>query len=160
VNGKFSLGTLIVNGIEFGALSASILTNANEMRVTDGQLSERDGGGVQFSLVAPRSGENKTTLEATLDRVNARTLLALSPLGSNERLASDTQGDLSGKINITGIPKAMSGSADLRLGQASWRASRAGYDRARDFQRLERARRERRSSVGCRSRHGQRQLQH
>jgi translocation and assembly module TamB len=116
VNGKFSLGTLIVNGIEFGALSASILTNANEMRVTDGQLSERDGGGVHFSLVAPRSGENNTTLDATLDRVNARTLLALSPLGSNERLASDTQGDLSGKINITGIPKAMSGSADLRLG--------------------------------------------
>ncbi|HSK63585.1 MAG TPA: translocation/assembly module TamB domain-containing protein [Pyrinomonadaceae bacterium] len=117
VNGKFSLGSLIVNGIEIGALSASIAMNESELRVADGQLSERDGGGVRFSLVAPRNGENNTSLEATLDRVSARTLLALAPSTGNERLASDTEGDLSGQINITGIPNAMSGSANLTLGR-------------------------------------------
>ena len=116
VNGKFSLGSLIVNGIEVGALSASIAMNNAGTRITDGQLSERDGGGVRFSLIAPRDGDNNTSLEATLDRFNARTLLALSPLSSNQELTSDTQGDLSGKINISGIPNAMSGSADLTLG--------------------------------------------
>jgi translocation and assembly module TamB len=116
LNGKFSLGSLIVNGIEFGALSASIEMNEAETRVTDGQLSERDGGGVRFSLVAPRDGENKTSLEATLDRFSARTLLALSPLSGNQRLASDTEGDLSGKISISGIPNAMTGSANFTLG--------------------------------------------
>src|SRR6185503_4188468 len=50
LNGKFSLGSLLVNGIEFGALSAAIAINAAEVRVTDGQLSERDGGGVRFAL--------------------------------------------------------------------------------------------------------------
>ncbi|MFN2406102.1 MAG: hypothetical protein ABR594_08600, partial [Pyrinomonadaceae bacterium] len=100
VNGKFSLGSLIVNGIEVGALSASIAMNETETRVTDGQLAERDGGGVRFSLIAPRGGENRTSLEATLDRFSARTLLALSPLmSSNQRLASDTEGDLSGQIS-------------------------------------------------------------
>ncbi|HSD45402.1 MAG TPA: translocation/assembly module TamB domain-containing protein, partial [Pyrinomonadaceae bacterium] len=116
VNGKFSLGSLIVNGIEFGALSASITMNEAEVRVTDGQLSERDGGGVRFALIAPRDGENKTSLEATLDRFSARTLLALSPLSGNERLTSDTEGDLSGQINISGIPNAMTGSANFTLG--------------------------------------------
>jgi translocation and assembly module TamB len=116
VNGKVSLGSLIVNGIEFGALSASIAMNEAETRVTDGQLSERDGGGVSFSLVAPRDGENKTSLEATLDRFSARTLLALSPLSGNQRLTSDTEGDLSGKISISGIPNAMTGSANFTLG--------------------------------------------
>lgn len=116
VNGKFSLGSLIVNGIEFGALSATVAMNQTEVRVADGQLAERDGGGVRFSLVAPRTGENNTTLEATLDRVSARTLLALSPLNNNKQLAADTEGDLSGQINISGIPNAMNGSANLTLG--------------------------------------------
>lgn len=117
VNGKLALGSLIVNGIEFGALSASIAMNEQEVRVADGQLSERDGGGVRFSLVAPRGGENNTSLEATLDRFSARTLLALAPLTSNnQQLASGTEGDLSGTINISGIPNAMSGSANLTLG--------------------------------------------
>ncbi|HEY0728115.1 MAG TPA: AsmA-like C-terminal region-containing protein, partial [Pyrinomonadaceae bacterium] len=116
VNGKLALGSLIVNGIEFGALSASIAMNEQEVRVADGQLAERDGGGVRFSLVAPRGGENNTSLEATLDRFSARTLLALSPLSNNKQLTSDTEGDLSGTINISGIPNAMNGSANLTLG--------------------------------------------
>jgi translocation and assembly module TamB len=116
VNGKFSLGSLIVNGIEVGALSASIAMNATEMRVADGQLSERDGGGVRFSLVSLRNGENNTSLEATLDRVSARTLLALLPFSGDQRVASDTEGDLSGQIKISGIPNAMNGSANLTLG--------------------------------------------
>ena len=116
VNGKVSLGSLLVSGTEFGALSASIAMNESEVRVTDGQLSERDGGGVRFSLVAPRTGENNTSLTATLDRFNARSLLALSPFSNNQQLTSDTQADVSGRIDISGIPNAMSGSADLSVG--------------------------------------------
>jgi translocation and assembly module TamB len=115
VTGRFSLGSLFVKGIEFGSLSASIAMNATEIRVPDGRLNERDGGGVQFSLVSPRNVENGTSVEATLDRMNARALLALAPT-YNEQLASNTEGDLSGQIKVTGIPDAMSGSADLRLG--------------------------------------------
>ena len=116
VNGRFSVGTLIVNGNELGALSASVAMNDTEIRIPDGSLAERDGGGVQFSLVKPRTGDNNTSIEATLDRFSARNLLALSPLSSNKQLTSDTQSDLSGKISVTGIPDAMSGSADLRFG--------------------------------------------
>jgi translocation and assembly module TamB len=115
VNGKVSLGTLIVNGYEFGALSASVAMNDAEIRVADGSLAERDGGGVKFSLVAPRNGQNNTSLEATLDRFSARTLLAFSPF-SRDQLTADTQSDISGQIRVNGIPDAMSGSADLRFG--------------------------------------------
>jgi len=116
LNGKVSIGTLIVNGNELGALSASVAMNDTEIRIPDGRLAERDGGGVQFSLVKPRVGENNMSVEATLDRFSARNLLALSPLNSNKQLTSDTESDLSGKISVTGIPDAMSGSADLRFG--------------------------------------------
>src|SRR5690242_12440797 len=116
LNGRVSVGTLIVNGNELGALSASVAMTDAEIRIPDGSLTERDGGGVQFSLIKPRTGENNTSVEATLDRFSARSLLALSPLNSNKQLTSDTQSDLSGKISVTGIPDAMSGSADLRFG--------------------------------------------
>jgi translocation and assembly module TamB len=110
------MGTLIVNGNELGSLTATIAMNDAEIRIPDGNLAERDGGGVQFSLVKPRNGENNMSVDATLDRYSARNLLALSPLNSNKQLTSDTQSDLSGKISVTGIPDAMSGSADLRFG--------------------------------------------
>ncbi len=116
INGKVSVGSLIVDGNEVGSLSASIVTNDTELRVADGSLAEPDGGGVQFSLIAPRTGKNNISLDATLDRFSARNLFALSPLGSNKQLTADTQSDLSGQIKITGIPDAMSGSADLRFG--------------------------------------------
>jgi translocation and assembly module TamB len=116
LNGRVSMGMLIVNGNELGSLAATIAMNDAEIRIPDGNLAERDGGGVQFSLVKPRNGENNMSVEATLDRFSARNLLALSPLNSNKQLTSDTQSDLSGKISVTGIPDAMSGSADLRFG--------------------------------------------
>lgn len=117
VNGTFSLGSVLVQGVELGSLTASITMNSQEIRIPDGRLVERDGGGMQFSLITSRTEKNKTSIEATLDRMNAAALLALSPSSSgNEQLASGTEGDLSGRIKIDGIPNAMSGSADLRLG--------------------------------------------
>ncbi len=117
VNGRFSLGSVLVQGIELGSLTASITMNSLEIRIPDGRLVERDGGGMQFSLITSRTEKNKTSIDATLDRMNAAALLALSPTTSgNEQLASGTEGDLSGRIKIDGIPNAMNGSADLRLG--------------------------------------------
>ena len=121
VNGTFSLASLLVNSNELGSLSATVAMNANEMRVTNGQLSEADGGGVQFSLVKPRTGENNASLQATLDRANAGTLSALLASfpggGGTSGISSlETQADVSGVIKVDGIPNAMNGSADLRLG--------------------------------------------
>lgn len=118
VTGKVTLGSLLINGNDFGSLSASIEMNAREVRVPDGRLTERDGGGVQFSLVAPRTEQNKTELQATLDRVNAATLITLLQLSGQPTPPnlSDTQSDVSGQIGIKGIPDAMNGTADLRFG--------------------------------------------
>ncbi|HSS20673.1 MAG TPA: translocation/assembly module TamB domain-containing protein [Pyrinomonadaceae bacterium] len=117
IDGRVSLSTLLVNGIDLGALSASLKMTAAELQVTDGRLTEKDGGGMQFTLNAPRTGENNTTFEATLDRVNAGNLLAALPMSKSQRASFvGTESDASGQIKITGIPNAMSGSAEVRLG--------------------------------------------
>jgi translocation and assembly module TamB len=116
LNGRVSIGSLLVDGNDLGTLSASLAMNDAEIRIPDGNLAERDGGGVRFSLIKPRVGDNNTSLEATLDRFNTRNLLALSSFIGNKQFIADTQSDLSGQIKVTGIPDAMSGSADLNFG--------------------------------------------
>ena len=116
LNGKVSIGSLLIDGNELGSLSASIEMNDAVLRVPDGNLAERDGGGVRFSLIKPRNGNNNTEIEATLDRFNGQNLLALSSLIGNKQVIADTQSDLSGTVSVKGIPDAMSGSADLRFG--------------------------------------------
>jgi translocation and assembly module TamB len=116
LNGRVSIGSLLVEGNELGSLSASIAMNDAEIRIPDGNLAERDGGGVRFSLVKPRNGDNNTEIEATLDRFNAQSLLAISSFIGNKQVIADTQSDLSGTVSVKGIPDAMSGSADLRFG--------------------------------------------
>jgi translocation and assembly module TamB len=117
LDGQIALGSLLINGNDLGSLSAALRMTAAELRIDNGRLTERDGGGMQFTLDAPRTGENNTTFEATLDRVNAGNLIAALPLSKSTRAQfADTQADASGQIKITGIPNAMSGSADLRFG--------------------------------------------
>jgi translocation and assembly module TamB len=117
IDGRASLSSLLINGNDLGSLSASIFMTPAELRIADGRLTEKDGGGMQFTLNAPRSGKNNITLAATLDKVNAAVLLAALPLGKAVRQQiGDTQADVSGQIQIAGIPDAMSGSAELRFG--------------------------------------------
>jgi translocation and assembly module TamB len=117
IDGRVSLGSLVINGNDIGSLSASITMNPAEFRIVDGRLTERDGGGMQFTVLAPRTGNNNATVEATLDRVNAAALLALLPAGSAPTsLVSETQSDVSGQVKVSGIPDAMTGVADLRFG--------------------------------------------
>ncbi|MGB7922204.1 MAG: translocation/assembly module TamB domain-containing protein [Pyrinomonadaceae bacterium] len=127
VDGRARVGSLLVQNRNLGALAAAISVTPDEVRVSDGRLEETDGGGAQFTLVAPRTGINNIALDVTLDRANAGNLLAAidalrprvstdaSQQGTLDRL-NTLQADLSGRVNVTGLPDAMSGSADLRLG--------------------------------------------
>ena len=117
IDGRVSLSTLLVNGTDLGSLSASLKMDAAEMQIADGRLTERDGGGMQFTLNAPRTGKGNITFNATLDHVNAGNLIAALPLSKSTRTQfAGTEADASGEIKITGIPNAMGGSAELRFG--------------------------------------------
>ena len=118
VNGHAELGSLIMNDRDLGSLTANITSTATETRVNNGRLVQPNGGGAQFALLIPRTGENNTSIEATLDRMNAGNLIAALPLTKDTRdKISDTDAEASGSLKIDGIPKKMSGVADLRFGR-------------------------------------------
>ncbi|HEV2763612.1 MAG TPA: hypothetical protein VGV38_11595, partial [Pyrinomonadaceae bacterium] len=117
VNGRFALDSLSLRGQDLGSLSANIVTDDEALRVADGRLQSRDGGSLQFSATVPRTGENNIAVNATLERFNGgRLVAALFPGdGSNaSRLAG--MGPASGSLNVTGLPGAATGSANLRVG--------------------------------------------
>ncbi|HVS21488.1 MAG TPA: translocation/assembly module TamB domain-containing protein [Pyrinomonadaceae bacterium] len=117
VSGHAELGSLIVNSRDLGALTANIASTAAELRVNDGRLVQAGGGGAQFTLVAPRTGENNISIDATLDRMNAGNLITALPLKKDTRdQIGDTQAEVSGTLKIIGMPSAMSGVADLHSG--------------------------------------------
>jgi hypothetical protein len=68
IDGRVSLCTVMVNGNDLGALSASLKMTDVELQIADGRLTEKDGGGMQFTLKAPRSGENNITKSWSLNR--------------------------------------------------------------------------------------------
>lgn len=117
IEGRASLDSLLVNGRDLGSLAAGISTTPDALRITDGRLAERDGGGIQFALNVPlREGAGTTSVDATLDNVNAGNLMAaFSRLNPNAESLSSLESNVSGRIQITGIPDAMSGNADLRF---------------------------------------------
>ena len=117
VSGYAELGSLIMNGRDLGSLTANLSSTAAETRVDQGRLTQTTGGGAQFALVIPRTGENNTSIDATLDRMNAANLITALPKKEWRDQLGDTQADVSGTLKVTGIPKSMSGVADLRFGQ-------------------------------------------
>lgn len=126
-NGHFDLGSLSARGRNLGSLSADIDSTATETRVNNGRLAEPDGGGVNFTAVIPRSGEN-ISFDATLDNANAGNLVA-ALAGSIRGISADSLaglGPASGKLSVTGFPDAMAGTADLRV--AGGRIGTQAYD--------------------------------
>jgi len=118
VTGRAELGSLIMNGRDLGSLTANITSNATETRVDNGRLQQANGGGATFALLMPRSGENNTSIEATLDRMDAGNLIAALPMTKATRdQIGDTEAEASGTVKIAGIPKNMSGVADLKFGK-------------------------------------------
>jgi translocation and assembly module TamB len=132
IDGRAALASLLVNGRDAGALSLDLNSTPTELRITDGRLKQPDGGGVQFTLNAPLTGTDNVALDATLDRVNSQNLLAIIAgikSGGGGGFPPATAGlsninlnsPLSGRINVTGIPNAMNGNADLRFGAGTLR---------------------------------------
>ena len=118
IEGRASLDTLLINGRDLGSLAANISTTPDTLSIKEGRLAERDGGGIQFAVNVPlKEGAGSASVDATLDNVNAGNLMtALASLSPNAASLSNIESNVSGRVQITGIPDTMNGNADLRFG--------------------------------------------
>jgi translocation and assembly module TamB len=115
VEGRAFVESLSMQEHEVGSLSLALNVTPDNINIRDGKLSEKDGGGVTFALNAPRSGTNNISVQAKLENANGRNLIATLPKISKDTRESlrSLRSDISGDVNIVGLPDAMDGNANL-----------------------------------------------
>ena len=113
VVGNASLYSAVLHGRDIGTVETAINVSPAGVELRNGRLTERTGGGTAtFDVTIPYGGTNNTTVNATLDGVNAGNLLAALPVSLPERIR-DFDGKTSGTVKLTGLPDAANGSIDI-----------------------------------------------
>lgn len=101
-----------------GALTGRLYLAPNEFRFQNGLLTATNGGTLRFELATPLQSEttaaaaNTGSLTATLDRLELEAILGA--LGAPAAL-DFVSGEVSGEVQLSGLPKNMSGGGRLNL---------------------------------------------
>jgi translocation and assembly module TamB len=112
IEGRASLASLSMRGRPLGSVSADLYSSPLLTELRNGKLEQPDGGNAVFSVSIPATGTDNTQVKATLTNVNAGGLLAALPIELPERIR-DLSGQMSGTVDITGLPNKANGSVDL-----------------------------------------------
>lgn len=118
VEGQVNLTSILAGGRNIGSLAAQIVANANQVTVSNGRLTQPQGGGVEFAASVPLKETNNISLQATIDRLDARNVAAFLPQDVRAKLG-DVRSEINGKIDVAGLPVNARGTADLRFGQGA-----------------------------------------
>lgn len=114
IDGRAALDALVVRGRNLGSLSTDLSVAPGGINLTDALLAENGGGTVRFSLDVPATGKDNIAVNAVIDRVNTGNIFAALPIQNYlPEGFQDIRAEASGKINITGIPNNLNGTAEL-----------------------------------------------
>lgn len=112
IDGRASLDSLILRGRRLGSFNSEIFVSPVGTEIRNGVLQESDGGTLAFNVNIPNGGANNISVQATLTNINTGNILAALPVDLPETLRG-LQADTSGTLNLSGLPNAMQGEANL-----------------------------------------------
>jgi translocation and assembly module TamB len=112
IDARAALASLLIRGRNLGSLATNVAVSPDSIELRDGKLQQPDGGNIAFNVNVPREGENNIGVQATFTKVNTGNLLAVLPVELPDAL-KNFSGETSGSIQLSGLPKNISGSADL-----------------------------------------------
>ncbi|MCY7347545.1 MAG: translocation/assembly module TamB domain-containing protein [Pyrinomonadaceae bacterium] len=117
IDGRAAVDSLILRGRNLGSLATKILVSPEAIELREGKLQEPNGGGnVAFNVSIPSVGANNISVQATLDNINTGNFLAALPIDLLPAQLKDFQAQTSGTINVSGIPNALEGAANITSG--------------------------------------------
>ncbi len=120
LSGRAELDSLILRTRNLGSLATNIFLSPNGLELREGILREPAGGGnLAFDLTVPNVGMNNITVNAKLDNINTGNLIAALPVDILPAELQDFQAQTSGTINLSGLPNAMEGSANISSGKGT-----------------------------------------
>ena len=117
IDGRAALDSLRLRGRDLGSVKTDITVSPTETTVRNGVLQEPNGGGsLAFNVEVPTGGTDNIAVRATLNNFNTGNLFAALPIGALPAQLQDFQAQTSGTIDISGLPGAAQGSANLTSG--------------------------------------------
>lgn len=120
IEGRATLDALNMKGEDVGAVAARVSVSPLVTEITEGTLTQKTGGSAKFDLTIPRTGTDNISVNATLTKLNTGSLFAALPI--DEYLPAqirDLNAETSGTVNLTGLPNAAAGAADLTATQGT-----------------------------------------
>jgi hypothetical protein len=135
VDGRASVDSVIFRGRNLGSLATNIFVSPEIIELREGKLQEPNGGGnLAFNVSVPSVGTNNISVQATLNNINTGNLLAALPVDLLPAQLQDFQAQTSGTINVSGIPDALQGEANIRSGAGTINGERFdGFDAKATF---------------------------
>ncbi len=114
VEGELRAASVGAKDALLGALSAKLVVTPDTLRMSEGQLAANNGGSLKFDLLTPLKSDavSNGTLNAQIDRLALEDVLAA--IGSPAAL-DFIAGSVSGSVNLSGLPNAMTGGGKLAL---------------------------------------------
>ena len=121
VQGRAAVDSLILRGRDLGSVATNLSASSSGFELRDGILRERDanGGNLAFNVNVPSGGTNNISVQAKLNNVNTGNLLAALPVDFLPANIKDFQAQTSGTLNLSGLPNAMQGEANISSGKGT-----------------------------------------
>jgi len=120
VEGRAAVDSLVLRGRDLGSLATNLFVSPVGIELRDGVLRERNGdGNLAFNVNVPSVGTNNISVQATLNNINTGNLLAALPVDFLPSQIKDFQAQTSGTINLSGLPNAMQGEANISSGKGT-----------------------------------------
>jgi translocation and assembly module TamB len=114
IDGHAVVDSIALRGRTLGSLAVDVAVTPTGTELKNGVLQEPAGGGnLAFNVSIPKGGADNISVQATLNKINTGNLLAALPVGTFPEQFKDFQAQTSGTINLTGVPKNMSGEANI-----------------------------------------------
>jgi translocation and assembly module TamB len=135
VDGRAAVDSIALRGRNLGSLATNVFVSPETIELRDGKLQEPNGGGnLAFNVSLPSVGTNNISVRATLDNINTGNLLAALPVDIVPTQLQDFQAQTSGTINVSGIPGALQGEANITSGAGTINGERFdGFDARATF---------------------------
>lgn len=115
VNARFALEGVNLYDEPLGLITGDLSYETDTLRLTNGSLTQSNGGRVEFAINYPFKSENGGSLQARLNRYS---------LGSALRLAASlpvsVAGEVTGNAELTGLPGAIRANAELSIAKAKF----------------------------------------
>ena len=110
VSGRFNLEAVNWHEEPVGAVAGDLTYAGNAIRVENGNLTQPDGGQAEFAVNVPFGVENGISVKTNLKGLSLK-----SALRAAASLPIDIAGFATGQAEITGLPEAMKGNAEIKI---------------------------------------------